>query len=98
MRLNNIVLKPLITEKNVANNSKLNEYVFKVNYRATKGSIAQQVHELFDVKVTSVRTLILPGKQKRVGKTKQYTKSASWKKAVVRLAPDNKIDLFPKEK
>ncbi|MBU1132780.1 50S ribosomal protein L23, partial [Patescibacteria group bacterium] len=44
-----------------------------------------------------VKTLIIPGKKKRITKTKGFTKTSKWKKAIVKLKKDQKIDLFPKE-
>jgi large subunit ribosomal protein L23 len=69
-----------------------NEYVFEVDTKANKQEIALAVRSIFGKKVDHVRTCNYAGKARR-----QRTSSAgvtrSWKKAVVRLAPGEKIDL-----
>ena len=96
MRLSNIVKKPIITEKSfdlVANNM----YVFEVDKTATKGSIAENLKKLYGVDVVEVKTIVLPGKKRRVAGTRNFTKSSKWKKAVVKLKAGQSIYLFPKE-
>jgi len=60
-----------------------NEYVFEVDKRANKYTIKRAVEEAFKVKVDSVRTLIMPGKVRRMGRNEG--KTPTWKKAIVRL-------------
>lgn len=93
MRINNVIGKPLVTEKTMS----LTEqgwYSFKVNMDATKGKIEEFVKGSFGVDVIDVKTLIMPGKAKRVGRTNRYTKTPKWKKAVVRIKEGQKIDIF----
>ena len=84
---------PVITEKGtlVAESGQI---VFKVDPRATKGQIRSAVEELFEVKVTAVRTVNYMGKRKRYGKT-MGTKPR-WKKAYVTLEGGNPADLLEK--
>jgi large subunit ribosomal protein L23 len=96
MKLSNTILKPIVSEKSVSNVSD-NKYTFKVNFKATKGSIAKDLKNIYDVDVLQVRTTIVPGKQKRILGTRKYSKTPKWKKAVVKLKKGQKIDLFPKE-
>ncbi len=68
------------------------KYLFKVAPDSNKVEIKRAVEQLFDVKVTKVNTMNYEGKKKRM-RTAKYGKRADWKRAVVTLAEDNKIDL-----
>jgi large subunit ribosomal protein L23 len=85
-----VILSPVITEKATAV-SESNQVVFKVHRDATKPEIKAAIEELFKVKVLSVNTLV------RKGKTKQFRglkgKQQDVKKAIVRLAEGDKIDV-----
>lgn len=87
-----IVKRPLITEKAVLAKETLDRYSFEVALDASKSAIKQAVEGLFNVKVTDVRTLIVRGKRRRVGR--YFGQRANWKKAIVTLAKGQKIDLF----
>jgi len=91
MRINNTILKPIITEKSV---SQPTEYVFKVNKKASKGSVANEVEKLYGVNVVDVRTMIVRGKKKRLGRTNKYKTAENWKKAIVSLKDGQKIEVF----
>lgn len=86
-----ILIEPVLSEKATALRDQ-NKYVFKVRRDADKIAIKEAVRRLFNVKVVSCTTVNVPGKPKRtrtgVGKT------ASWKKAIVRLAPGETIKVF----
>ena len=84
-----IILKPIITEKSNAGVEE-GKYTFKVAKKATKVQIANAVQALFGVKVTNVNTMMVKGKQKRVGAN--VGKRPDWKKAIVT------IDTNPGEK
>ena len=96
MKINKSRHKPIISEKSLRLGVN-NEYVFRVNLKASKNAVAAAVEDLFNVDVTKVRTMIVPGKKKRVGKTRIFTKTPKWKKAVVKLKEGQKIKLFPEE-
>jgi large subunit ribosomal protein L23 len=87
-----VVLKPLVTEKGTHQSTRYNAYTFQVNLVATKPQIKAAVEELFNVRVDKVRTQI------RMGKERRYRfkpgKMADWKKAVVTLHGDDKIEFF----
>ncbi|MBM3265272.1 MAG: 50S ribosomal protein L23 [candidate division Zixibacteria bacterium] len=83
---------PLITEKNHELREEQNKYVFEVARDANKMEILQAVQEIFDVRVTGVRTIRMKGKKKRMGRFEGYR--ASWKKAIVTLAAGDSIDLY----
>ncbi len=93
MRINKVIIKPLITEKSVALNA-FNRYIFEVSMQATKGLIADELKSVFGVDAIEVRTLIMPGKKRRVSKTNRFMKTAKRKKAIVTLKEGQKIDLL----
>ncbi len=92
MTAQDIVIKPIITEKSMSGLQE-NKYTFKVAKGANKIEIAKAVEELFDVKVASVNTMNCRGRSKRVGMNRGTT--PSWKKAIVTLAEGSKtIEFF----
>jgi large subunit ribosomal protein L23 len=86
-----ILIRPVISEKSYALISE-GKYTFRVDDRAHKTQIAQAVKEVFGVEVAQVRTSKVRAKPKRRGLSKGRTRS--WKKAVVQLAPGQRIELF----
>ena len=89
-RMYQTILSPLITEKATAL-SEQNQVVFKVQIDATKPEIKAAVEGLFNVKVLAVNTMVVKGKTKRF-RGRQGQRS-DWKKAMVRLAEGQSIDL-----
>ena len=87
-----IIQGPIITEKTMALKENFNKYTFKVSKGANKVEIKNAIEQIFKVKVESVNTINVLPKRKRVGKYEGYT--AAYKKAIVKLAKDNKIDAF----
>ena len=87
----NVIVQPVISEKSYALIAE-GKYTFRVADRAHKTQIAHAVEEIFDVTVDAVRTSQVRAKPKRRGLSKG--KSRSWKKAVVQLAPGERIELF----
>lgn len=98
-----IIKRPLITEKSTHEASDpipsgknkgepINRYSFEVDMKARKGDIAKAVEAIYSVRVKKVATQIRKGQYFRTrfgaGKTSQ------WKKAVVQLHPEDRIDLF----
>jgi large subunit ribosomal protein L23 len=96
MKLGKSILKPIVTEKTYALASE-GKYVFEVTMFATKGSVSDELKRLYDVEPVSVSTSIMPGKSKRLVKSRLTSKPRKWKKAVIQLKKGQKIDLFPKE-
>ncbi len=92
----NVNLQPLYTEKMANLQETLNKYAFKVDRRANKIEIKRAVEDKFEVKVKSVRTMNMPGKMRqqltRAGRF--YGRRPGWKKAIVTLESDHKLDLF----
>jgi large subunit ribosomal protein L23 len=86
-----IVRRPLITEK-AQNLTVANKYAFEVDKRANKLQIKEAIEIAFNVKVNAVNTCMMKGKVRRYGRAE--TKQPDWKKAIVTLAPGDKIELF----
>ena len=89
-RLLRLLISPVMTEKAYNFDGDAQQVVFKVLKDATKTEVKSAVELMFDVKVDSVHTINIKGKQRRFGKIQGKTKA--WKKAYVRLAKDAKID------
>jgi len=87
-----IVKRPLLTEKSTWEGTDKNRYAFEVDLRSSKDQIKAAVAELYKVRVTKVRTQVRKGKTFRT----KYgeSKAGDWKKAIVSLHPDDKIDLL----
>lgn len=86
-----IIVRPLITEKNTLL-MELNKYSFEVLRDASKPQIKYAIESIFNVTVTKVHTMNVRGKLRRRGRDFGYTRD--WKKAIVTLAPGDRIDLF----
>lgn len=86
-----VLIRPVISEKSYALMAE-GKYTFRVDDRANKTQIAKAVEEIFDVQVSGVRTSKMRSKPKRRGLVRGRTRS--WKKAVVQLAPGDRIELF----
>jgi large subunit ribosomal protein L23 len=86
-----VIVRPVVSEKSYALMGE-GKYTFRVHDRAHKLQIAKAVEEIFGVRVRAVRTSTVKSKPKRRGLN--TGRSRSWKKAVVQLAPGERIELF----
>jgi large subunit ribosomal protein L23 len=86
-----VVIRPIVSEKSYALLS-ANKYTFRVDDRAHKTQVRQAIEEIFNVRVRDVRTMSVKSKPKRRGYTSGRTRA--WKKAIVELHPDDRIELF----
>jgi len=91
MEATTVIRKPLVTEKNTAAIEE-NRYVFEVDRRASKSDIKRAVEEIYKVRVTSVNTANRLGKIRRT--RFGFTRTPDLRKAVVRVHPDDRIELF----
>ncbi len=87
-----VLLRPLVTEKGMHRSTRFNAYTFEINRLATKEDVRVAVEKMFDVKVLEVRTQNRKGKPRRSRFRYGYTKD--WKKAIVKLDPEYRIDFF----
>ncbi len=87
-----VILRPVVTEKTLRVSERRNAYTFAVHLDANKVQVRLAIEELFKVKVDAVRTDLRKGKPRR---TKAgYTQAAGYKRAVVTLDENSKIELF----
>ncbi len=87
-----VIVRPLVTEKGTHRATRNNHYAFEIHPLATKTDVRRAVEELFNVKVDKVMT------QNRKGKKRRYRHRAGetshWKKAIVKLDSEHRIDFF----
>jgi len=89
-----IIFRPLVTEKSFhqAETERFNSYAFEVSRLASKDDIRRAVEDLFDVRVIRVNTANRKGKPRRTRFRRGRTKT--WKKAIVKLHPEDRISFF----
>jgi large subunit ribosomal protein L23 len=87
-----LIKGPIITEKTHAIREVGNKLTFRVDVKANKIEIRKAIEDVFKVKVLGVNTIHVKGKTKRLGRTQGSR--PDWKKAVVTLAPGEKISGF----
>ncbi len=92
LELAEIIRRPVVTEKSAHFGNARNSYTFEVDDRADKGLIKKAIEALYHVHVEAVRTVVVAGKPKR---TKAgYKITPSWKKAIVKIHTDEKIEIY----
>src|SRR6478752_5617035 len=96
MKLSQVLIKPILTEKANAQQEKLRRYAFRVDRKANKLEIKKAIEEFYGVTVIDVNTAVVPGKNKA-----RYTKAGfiqgmkgAYKKALVTVAEGEAIDLY----
>ncbi len=87
-----VILRPVVTERSTLLQDEMRTYTFVVAKDANKLEVRNAVQSLFNVRVESVRTANYQGKWKRVGRS--VGRKSAWKKAVVRLAEGDSIDVY----
>ena len=92
MNLHEVIRRPLVTEKSNIGRELNNLVTLAVDPRANKHDVKRAVESLFDVQVLSVRTMRMPRKTRRMGKT--MGRKPEWKKALVELAEGQSIEFF----
>ena len=92
MRMQDVIRRPLVTEKSTIARELSNVVTLAVDPRANKHQIRAAVEGLFDVTVVGVRTIRMPRKKRRVGKF--VGRKPEWKKAIVVLAEGQSIEFF----
>lgn len=92
MEATQVIKRPLITEKSTFQTGEFNRYGFQVDRRATKPEIKQAVEELYNVRVMSVATNTRKGQLRR--NKFGFWRSKDMKRAIVKVHPEDKIDLF----
>jgi large subunit ribosomal protein L23 len=96
MKLTDILVKPILTEKANNQQEKLRRYAFRVDKKANKLEIKKAVEDMYGVSVTDVNTVVVPGKNKTRFTKAGFIKGVkpSYKKAFVTVAEGETIDLY----
>ncbi len=96
MKLSEVLVKPVLTEKANAQQEKLRRYAFKVNRKANKLEIKKAVEEFYGVTVINVNTSVVPGKTKTRSTKAGYIQGMkpAFKKAMITVAEGESIDLY----
>jgi large subunit ribosomal protein L23 len=92
MNLYQVLKRPILTEKSDFQRDD-NQYIFEVDRQANKLQIKEAVEAIFEVEVLAVNTMIMKPKRRRMGR-KLITTKPAWKRAVVTLAPGERIQEF----
>ena len=87
-----VIRRPIVLTEKSNRLREQNQVVFEVARDANKIQIRDAVEKLFKVKVTDVNTLVMRGKERRMGRG--YAKMQNWKKAMVTLKAGDSIDFF----
>ena len=87
-----VIKKPIDTEKLNRLRARENKYGFEVALQASKTEVKQAVESLFKVKVVDVKTSIVRGKMRRIGRSQGMR--PNWKKAIVTLKEGDAISIF----
>jgi large subunit ribosomal protein L23 len=93
---NNIIIKPIVSEKSERLSGKLNQYAFIVDKSANKLEIKKAVEAMFTTNVVSVNTAVMPAKMKSRNTRSGLVRGrvAAYKKAYVTLADGESLDLY----
>ncbi len=90
-----ILRRPLVTEKSNYQVSKLHQYVFEVSCDATKTQVKDAIETIFNVKVLRVNVINAPAKRTRRARSRRLmVRDAGYRKAIVTLAPEDRIPIF----
>jgi large subunit ribosomal protein L23 len=96
MKLSEVLVKPILTEKANSQQEKLRRYAFKVNRKANKLEIKKAVEDFYGVTVVDVNTSVVPGKNKTRFTKAGYVqgRKPAFKKALITVAVGETIDLY----
>ena len=87
-----VIKRPLDTEKLDKLRDKQNKFAFEIDLKANKTEVKQAVEALFKVKVVDIKTAVVRGKMRRIGRSSGMR--PNWKKAIVTLKEGDAIQLF----
>ncbi len=93
MNVYKVLKRPISSEKSNVLASYYGQYTFEVDRRANKIQVKEAVEKFFDVDVISVNIMNMPAKRGRFGR-RQIVRKPAWKKAIVTLAPGQRIEFF----
>ena len=92
MNKHDVIIAPHVSEQSMEDMEEKNWYTFEVDLEANKPQIKKAIEEIFEVKVNKVTTCRMPSKPRRQGLTEGRT--SEWKKARVKLAEGDSIEIF----
>lgn len=92
MRADQIIDRPIVLTEKATRAAEDNKVIFKVARDANKIQIRQAIEGLFDVTVLDVNTMVVRGKDRRMGRG--YGKLQNWKKAIITLKEGDEIPFF----
>ena len=93
MHIGQIIIKPAITEKGTHLISK-SKYVFHVQQNANKAEIKKAIKKIYKVDALKINIIFYKGKKKRIGRTRNFTQLPNYKKAIITIKKDQKIEGF----
>jgi large subunit ribosomal protein L23 len=93
MHIYEVLKRPVVTEKTMIATEEANKVCFEVDLRANKLLVKQAVEKAFKVSVVEINMLVMPAKTSKRGSTVRI-RLPKWKKAIVTLAPGDRIQLF----
>lgn len=94
LKINKLIVKPLISEKSLKAIDLYNKYTFIVENASNKIEIEKYIEKTFSVKVLDIQTIVNSGKIVRFGKKRTLGRRSDFKKAIVTLKKGDKINLF----
>lgn len=93
--LHDVLRRPIITEKSNYQAGELNQFVFEVSMNATKQMVKDAIETSFDVDVLRVNIINVPAKRSRRWRNRRVkVRRSAYKKAIITLGPDERIDVF----
>ena len=93
--LHDVLRRPIITEKSNYQAGELNQYVFEVSMNATKQMVKDAIETTFDVDVLRVNIINVPAKRSRRWRNRRVkVRRSAYKKAIITLGSDERIDIF----
>lgn len=95
MEIQDILIRPLVTEKSTTSLGSEQTYAFAVSLSSNKLQIKRAIEQFYGVRVTQVRTMVVRGKYKRWGR--HWAKRSNWKKAYITLADGDSLNLYEGE-
>lgn len=96
MKINNVLIKPIVTEKAINLYNQEGCYTFEVDLSADRGDIKRALQNAFDVEPYEIRTWVMPGKRRRVPNTSEFRTGPMKKKAIFKLKK-GKLDIYAGE-
>lgn len=90
-----VLRRPLVTEKSNYQSSQLHQYVFEVALNANRTEVKDAIEQLFNVTVTRVNLINVAAKRSRKSRSRKMVISRQpYKKAIVTLAPEDRLPIF----